>query len=124
MGYIMLYIEKISALRAPFFEAIHKKNKLDSASPLGGDVEKIGDFPGRKIPFLASLIGGDVEEIGDFQDTIFGARGETSHAYLETFVSRHAPRLSERNGNFKKGNQSCMVTELHMGAILTKIQIL
>ena len=28
------------------------------------------------------------------------------------------------NGNFRKGNQSCMVTELHMGAILTKMTIL
>ena len=48
---------------------IHKrKNELDIASPLGGDVEEIGNFQGGKIRshgsnFLASPLGGDVEEI-------------------------------------------------------------
>ena len=42
------------------------------ASPLGGDVEKIGDFQAGRIRshgsiFLASPLGGDVGEIGDFQ---------------------------------------------------------
>ena len=41
-------------------------------------------------------------------------------AWLETFVSK----LSEQNDNFEKGNQSCMVTEFHMGAILPKMTIL
>ena len=43
------------------------------ASPLGGDVEKIGDFQDWKIRshgsiFLASPLGGDVEKIGDFHE--------------------------------------------------------
>ena len=43
------------------------------ASPLGGDVEKIGHFRSRKKRshgsiLLASPLGGDVEKIGDFQN--------------------------------------------------------
>ena len=43
------------------------------ASPLKGDVEKIGEFQEGKIRshgsfFLASPLGGDVEKIGNFQE--------------------------------------------------------
>ena len=43
---------------------------LDSASPLGGDVEEIGHFQSGKIrphgsSFFASPLGGDVAKIGD-----------------------------------------------------------
>ena len=44
---------------------------LDIASPLGGDVEEIGNFQDGEIrshgtTFFASPLGGDVEEIGNF----------------------------------------------------------
>ena len=84
----------------PFYS--HGSNFL--ASPLGGDVEKIGDFQRRNTftgsIFLAPPLGGDVEKLNDFQERkirshgTFFARGETSHAWLGNFVSRHATRLS------------------------------
>ena len=81
----------------PFFS--HGSNFL--SSPLGGDVEEIGNFERRKIRshgiffshgsiFLASPLWGDVEELGNFHErkirshgTILLARGETSNAWLE-----------------------------------------
>ena len=70
-----------------------------------GDVEKIGDFQEEKsihmVPFLAS--------------------GETSHAWFEKLYQGTRQGYLNENGNFKKGNQSCMFTEFHMGAILTKM---
>ena len=61
------------------------------ASPLGGDVEKIGDFQRREIcshgtMFLTSPLGGDVEKIGNYQkikyvfgNTYWGRWWENGH---------------------------------------------
>ena len=48
-----------------------------------------------------------------------------SIAKANVLVWKHSKRLHlNENDNFKTGKQSCMVTELHMGAILTKMTML
>ena len=103
---------------------------------LGGDVAKNSHFQMRKIPSHGSIFcitsGGDVEKIGHFQRrTIRSHRTffvlppmKISIAKANVLVWKHSKRLHlNENDNFKTGKQSCMVTELHMGAILTKMTI-
>ena len=80
MGYnILKYFHAARAIN----NTIHKKSQLDIASPLGGDVEEIGYFDGRKI------------HLNTFTLYHFGAKSETSHAWLHVVV-QFVARLFER----------------------------
>ena len=67
-----------AGIRFYLHKALVTKNKLDIASPLGGDVEEFGHFQRLKLRphvtscynFLASPLEGDVEKICHFQEIL------------------------------------------------------
>ena len=60
------------------------------------------------------LNGGDLDENGNSKEAklVMNAQNRLCQGCLN------------ENDNFKKGNQTCMIKDIHMGAILTKMKII
>ena len=105
------------------------KNELDITSPLGGVVEEIGHFQRRMLSirshgsfFWHHLLGAMLRKLAIFKVEkyvhmvpFFLQEGKLlMHGQKNLYQGTRQGYLNE-NGKFNKGNQSCMITQLHMG---------